>query len=247
MKAMIFAAGLGTRLRPITDTMPKALVPVGGVPMLERVLVKLRDAGVSEFVVNACYMSDQIVDFFASRDFGVKVAVSLEDGSEPLETGGGIKHAAPLLQSRCCCEPGRFLLHNADILSDLDVRWFLSEDDPESLATLLLVDKPADRYLLFDDEMRLRGWTNVRTGEVKSPYPDFDPSACRCYSFCGVHVISEGVFPLMESWPDRFGIIDFYLSVCASHTIRGVVASSLDITDIGSPETLKAADAKFSV
>ena len=244
MKAMIFAAGLGTRLRPITDTLPKALVPVGGVPMLERVLVKLRDAGIAEFVVNACYLSEKIVSFFDTHDFGVKVAVSLEDGLEPLETGGGIKHAAPLLAT--ASGTGRFLLHNADILSDLDVRWFLSEDDPCALATLLLVDKPADRYLLFDDDMRLRGWTNVRTGEVKSPFPGFDPSSCRRYSFCGIHILSEMVLAMMESWPERFGIIDFYLSACAGHTIRGVVASGLDITDIGSPETLRAADEKMA-
>ena len=130
MKALIFAAGLGTRLRPITDRMPKALVPVGGVPMLERVLVKLRDAGISGFVVNACWLSGQIVDFVAGHDFGVDVRVSVEDGDEPLETGGGIKHARSLLD-------GRFLVHNADILSDLDVRWFLSQDSPGSLATLL--------------------------------------------------------------------------------------------------------------
>lgn len=239
MKALIFAAGLGTRLRPITDRMPKALVPVGGVPMLERVLVKLRDAGISGFVVNACWLSGQIVDFVAGHDFGVDVRVSVEDGDEPLETGGGIKHARNLLD-------GRFLVHNADILSDLDVRWFLSQDSPGSLATLLLVDKEADRYLLFDDDMQLVGWTNVRTGEVKSPWPDFDPSRYRRYSFCGIHIVSDAVFPLMEEWPERFGIIDFYLKACRDHRITGVVAQDLHLIDIGSPETLEAADRLFS-
>ena len=237
MKALVFAAGLGTRLRPLTDTMPKALVPVAGEPMLQRVLCKLRDAGLGPFVVNVHHFASQIEVFLASHDFGVPVAVSREE-KEPLETGGGIRHAAPLL------EGGRFLVHNVDILSDLDVRWFLEQDDPASLATLLLVDAPADRYLLFDEDMRLVGWTNVRTGEVKSPFlPDFDPSKYRRYSFCGIHIVSDAVFGMMASWPEKFSIIDFYLSACAAGTIRGVLAPDLHLIDIGSPEKLAEAQA----
>ena len=240
MKALIFAAGLGTRLRPLTDTMPKALVPVAGVPMLARVLCKLRDAGLDSFVVNVHHFAEQIERFLAENDnFGVPVAISREE-REPLETGGGIRHAAPLLASPA----GRFLVHNVDILSDLDVRWFLAQDDPESLATLLLTDAPADRYLLFDEEMRLAGWTNVRTGEVKSPYlPDFDPSKYRRYSFCGIHIVSEAVFDRMASWPEKFSIIDFYLQQAAENKIRGVLAPDLHLIDIGSPAKLAEANA----
>jgi len=240
MKAMIFAAGLGTRLKPITDSMPKALVPVGGVPMLARVIEKIRDAGVGEIVVNACHFSSMIVEYLRENGFGVKVEVSLEVGA-PLETGGGIRHAEPFLKS----PEGRFLVHNVDILSDLDLGWFIRQDDPESLATLLVVEKESDRYLLFDDEMHLVGWTNALTGEVKSPYPDLNPSACRRFSFCGVHIISEEVFKLMEKWPEHFGIIDFYLSVCAVHTVRGVPAGKMKIIDIGSPAALLKADEIF--
>lgn len=236
MKAMIFAAGLGTRLRPITNTIPKALVPVGGVPMLERIICKLRDAGISAFVVNACHFREKVVNFLDSNDFGVDVKVSLEDVSEPLETGGGIKKASPLLGE------GRFLIHNVDILSDLDVRWFMEQDRSEDLATLLLVDKEADRYLLFDEEMKLVGWTNVKTGEVKSPFKDFDPKKYRRYSFCGIHILSDEAFSLMEEWPDRFPIIDFYLKSCATRSIRGVVAQDLNLIDIGSPEKLAEAE-----
>ena len=243
MKALIFAAGLGTRLRPLTDTMPKALVPVAGVPMLERVLCKLRDAGLDSFVVNVHHFAEQIERFLAENgNFGVPVAISREE-REPLETGGGIRHAAPLLASPA----GRFLVHNVDILSDLDVRWFLAQDDPQSLATLLLVDAPADRYLLFDDGMRLVGWTNVRTGEVKSPFlPDFDPSKYRRYSFCGIHIVSEAVFDKMASWPEKFSIIDFYLQQAAENKIRGVLAPDLQLIDIGSPAKLAEADALLS-
>ena len=239
MKAMIFAAGLGTRLRPLTDRMPKALVPVAGVPMLQRVLCKLRDAGIDSFVVNVHHFAEQIEDFLAENgNFGVPVAISREE-REPLETGGGIKLAAPLLASM----EGRFLVHNVDILSNLDIRWLMAQDTPESLATLLLIDAPADRYLLFDDDMRLVGWTNVRTGEVKSPFlPDFDPSRYRRYSFCGIHIVSEAVFAKMASWPEKFSVIDFYLSECAAGTIHGVVAPNLRLIDIGSPEKLAEAE-----
>ncbi|MCR5351244.1 MAG: nucleotidyltransferase family protein [Bacteroidales bacterium] len=240
MKALIFAAGLGTRLRPLTDTMPKALVPVAGVPMLERVLCKLRDAGLDAFVVNVHHFADQIERFLAEKEnFGVPLALSREE-REPLETGGGIKHAAPLLTS----PEGRFLVHNVDILSDLDVRWFLEQDDPRDFATLLLIDDPADRYLLFDGQMRLVGWTNVRTGEVKSPFlPDFDPSRYRRYSFCGIHILSEAALAEMASWPEKFSIIDFYLQQAAQQTIRGVPAPDLHLIDIGSPEKLAEAEA----
>lgn len=237
MKTMVFAAGLGTRLRPLTDTMPKALVPVRGVPMLGRVLTKLRGAGIDSFVVNVHHFAEQIEKYLSENDFGAPVAVSREpDG--PLETGGGIKHAAPLLRS----PEGRFLVHNVDILSDLDLRWFLAQDTPENLATLLLIDAPADRCLLFDDDMRLAGWMRTSTGEVKSPYlPDFDPANYRRYSFCGIHIVSEAVFEKMAAWPDQFSIIDFYLSECAAGSIRGVVAPDLQLIDIGSPEKLAEA------
>lgn len=236
MRGMIFAAGLGTRLRPLTDTMPKALVPVGGVPMLGRVLCKLRDAGIGEVVVNVHHFAEQIERYLAENgDFGVRVSISREEPG-PLETGGGIKHAAPYLAG------DRFLVHNADILSDLDLRWFLGQDDPADLATLLLAETEAERCLLFDGQMRLTGWMNLRTGEVKSPFlPDFDPSAYRRYAFCGIHVVSDAVFRKMEPWPDKFSIIDFYLAQAASGSVRGVVAKDLRLIDIGTPEKLAEA------
>ncbi len=238
MKAMIFAAGLGTRLRPLTDTKPKALVSVGDVPMLERVILKLKAAGVDEIVVNVHHFASQIEDFLAARkNFGIRIDVSQED-REALETGGGIRHAAPLLKG---C--GRFVVHNVDILSDLNLGWFLSQDSPDSLATLLLRESDSeDRYLLFDTEMRLAGWTNLRTGEVKSPFPDFDPSQLRRLSFCGIQILSEEVLSMMEEWPEKFSIIDFYLAAAASGRVRGVLASGLKLIDIGSPEKLSEAD-----
>lgn len=237
MKALIFAAGLGTRLRPITDTMPKALVTVAGVPMLERVLLKLKSAGINSFVINAHHFAEQIIDFVAERNsFGCDVKVSWEKDA-PLETGGGIKKAAEFLKG------DRFIVHNADILSNADISWLQSQDSPEALATLLVTDAQADRYLLFDDDSRLVGWTNVRTGEIKSPYKDFDPSKCRRLSFCGIHIVSDEIFPLMESWPDAFSIIDFYLSIAATRTIKAAYCPNLKLIDIGSVQKLAEAQA----
>lgn len=239
MKAMIFAAGLGTRLRPITDSMPKALVPVGGVPMLERVLLKIRDAGINEVVVNAHHFSGQILDFLEDNgDFGMKISVSLED--EALETGGGIRRAEPFLKGG-----SRFLVHNADILSDIPLDRLMSADRPYSLATLAVMDAASDRYLLFDDRMRLVGWTNVRTGEVKSPYAGLDPDSCRRYAFCGIHVISDDIFGMMSGWPDKFGIIDFYLSVADRYPIYGEDTGHPKFIDIGTPEKLAEAERLF--
>ncbi len=235
MKALIFAAGLGTRLRPITDTMPKALVKVGGVPMLERVLLKLKAAGISDFVINAHHFAEQIIEFVQTHDsFGCHVDISWEKDA-PLETGGGIKRAQSLLSG------DRFIVHNADILSDVDISWFQSQDSKDAMATLLVTDAQADRYLLFDDDMCLVGWTNVRTGEVKSPHKDFDPSKYRRLSFCGIHIISDEVFPLMQDWPEAFSIVDFYLSIAATHKIKAAYCPDLKMIDIGSVEKLAEA------
>jgi len=240
MKALIFAAGLGTRLRPLTDHMPKALVPVDGVPMLERVIRKLQAIGYDEFVVNTHHFADQIASFLARNgNFGSRISISLEEG-KPLETGGGIKNAAPLL----CGEP--FLVHNADILCDADLEAFRARHRADSLASLLVSDLPAERCFLFDHQMRLCGWMNNRTGEVRSPYSNFDPSACRKLSFCGIHVISDRIFSLMENWPEVFSITDFYLSVCNTQAIYGIEAPNIRMIDIGSPDKLQEANDYFS-
>lgn len=235
MKALIFAAGLGTRLRPLTDNMPKALVPVGGVPMLERIIRKLQKAGFDEFVVNVHHFAPMIQEFLKENgNFGSRLSVSIEEG-HPLETGGGIRNAGALLAG------GEFLAHNADILSDVDLPWFISQARPGALSNILVTDQPAERCFLFDSDMRLCGWINNRTGQVRSPYPDFDPAGYRQLSFCGIHYISDSIFPLMEGWPEVFSITDFYLSVCDRYPIYGIEAAGISVIDIGSPEKLAQA------
>ncbi len=232
MKAFVLAAGLGTRLKPLTDRMPKALVPVGGVPLLEQVVIRLKDAGYDDIVVNVHHFADMIEDFLDEKgNFGTKMAIS-DERDLLCETGGAIRHAAPLLAD---AEGGRFLVHNVDIVSDLDLEWFDScfDEGGAHLADLLVSDRQTSRYLLFDGDMRLVGWTNISTGEVRSPYPDLDAVACRRLAFAGIHNISTAILPMMASWPEKFSIIDFYLSLCDKYVIKGVEASGVSIRDVG--------------
>lgn len=249
-QAMIFAAGLGTRLKPLTDTMPKALVRVGGQPLLWHVIQKLKAAGYERIVVNVHHFAQQIVDYLAANDnFGLDIRISDEtDGL--LETGGGIKKALPLFDPT---EP--ILIHNVDILSNLDLTGGLSpvceageahgdcplcESNPDAL--LLVSQRKTKRYLLFDDEMILDGWTNIETGEVRSPYKGLDPSDCKRLAFSGIHMIWPRVYPLFDQMPERFGIIDFYLKYCQQCTFLGYEQKDLRLLDVGKLETLEQAE-----
>lgn len=234
---MIFAAGLGTRLRPLTDTLPKALVPVGGAPLLYHVLMKLKAAGITEFVINVHHFADKIVSYLEENDrFGMDISISDEtDGL--LETGGGILHARQFLD-------GPFLVHNVDILSNLDVASFVGKARPEALATLLVSDRQTSRYLLFDDDMRLKGWTNISTGEVRSPYPDLDPASCRKLAFSGIHLVSDKIFDTFGEYgfSGRFPIMDFYLKACRDCPVYGAVQPGLELMDVGKTDTLAQAE-----
>ena len=235
MQAMIFAAGLGTRLKPLTDRIPKALVRVGGEPLLKRVIFQLKDAGFTRIVVNVHHFSNQIIDYLRDNDnFGLDIRIS-DESDKLLETGGGIKKAWPLFDQT---EP--ILIHNVDILSNVDLKKFYQ---PLPLAARLLVsERKTKRYLLFDDTMRLVGWTNIETGEVKSPYKDLDPKKYKMYAFSGIHMVAPSLFPLMDDEPDKFPIMDFYLKHCDKVRIEGYVKNDLKLMDVGKQETLREAE-----
>ena len=270
---MIFAAGLGTRLKPLTDTMPKALVRVGGEPLIKRVILNLAAAGVERIVVNVHHFAEQIIDYLKDNDnFGLDIRIS-DETAGLLETGGGIKKAAPLFDP---ADP--ILIHNVDILSNVDLREFYqiasqsekgkvkSEESEcgsekgkveneegrgkneesnccEAVDAVLLVSwRKTKRYLLFNDDMKLVGWTNIETGEVRSPYPELNPKECRMYAFAGIHALSPRLLKMMDEFPDRFGIIDFYLKACATHNIKGYVKDDLKLMDIGKLDTLAQAE-----
>lgn len=237
IKALVFAAGLGTRLRPLTDTMPKALVEVGARPLLYHVLTKLKDAGLSGAVVNVHHFAEQIIDYLATHDFGFPVQVS-DERDLLRETGGGILHARKLLDDK------PFLVHNVDILSNLDIPAFCAAARPDALATLLVSERRTQRYLLFDPEMRLKGWTNVATGEVRSPYPESELSDCRKLAFDGIHFLSPAIFDAFAhfGFEGRFPIMEFYPRACADYPIYGYVQPGLKMMDIGKAETLSEAE-----
>lgn len=231
MKAMIFAAGLGTRLKPITDTMPKALVPVCGKPLLQIVLEKLKASGFQDIVINVHHFADMIEDWCRLHPMDLRILFS-DERQMLLDTGGGIKHARSFLDD---CDS--FLIHNVDILSNVNLRQFFDLGKTFE-ACLLVSSRDTQRYLLFDDNMKLVGWTNLKTGELKSPYPDLQPDKYHKYAFAGIHSMKTSLFPLFDTWPDKFSIIDFYLSICAEHEIHGYLREDLCLVDVGKIDTL---------
>lgn len=241
MKAMIFAAGMGTRLKPLTDAVPKALVPVCGEPLVSHVIKRLRRAGIDEIVVNVHHFADQIERYLGTHDFGVKISIS-DERDMLRDTGGGIRHAGPLLRS--ASGHGRFLVHNVDIISDMDLESLLSSPDRDALAVLPVSERETRRYLLFDEDMRLAGWTDTGTGEVRSPYPGLDVNACRKYAFTGIHLISEDIFGAFGRYGfgKRFPIMDFYLRACSDYPVYGCVQKNLAIADVGKKDTLPEAE-----
>ena len=244
---MIFAAGLGTRLKPITDHMPKAMVSVGGEPHIKHVIEKLKSAGTERIVVNVHHFATQITDYLKeNNNFNTDIRIS-DESDKLLDTGGGIKKAQDLFDKEY-----PILIHNVDILSNVDLKRFYeagisnSNIDMESTtvdAVLLVSERKTKRYLLFDNSMRLVGWTNIETGEVRSPYPNLNHKDCKMYAFAGIHTISPRLFEMMdEDFPDKFGITDFYLKACKSHIIKGYVKEDLKLLDVGKLDTLKEAE-----
>ena len=232
-QAMIFAAGLGTRLKPLTDTMPKAMVRVGGQPLIWHVIKKLKLSGYERIVVNVHHFAEQIVDYLKVNDnFGLDIRIS-DETSGLLETGGGIKKALPLFDP---AEP--ILIHNVDILSNLDLTAL-----PTDAPLLVVSERKTKRYLLFDDDLRLQGWTNIETGEVKGNLtPHSTLHTPRQLAFSGIHMFHPSLAPLLADWPDRFPIMDFYLKACADHLIRGYEAKDLRLMDVGKLDTLDNAE-----
>ena len=257
-KAMIFAAGLGTRLKPLTDTRPKALVEIAGKPLIEHVLQKLVSAGFNDIVVNVHHFADMIEEWGRNivktpyyQDKNIRISFS-DERKELLETGGGILHAAALLTNN---NPERkFLIHNVDILSNLDLNEFWAKSHGSADAILVVSKRKTARYLVFDDEMRLVGWTNISTGEIKTPYDEVqeqlsqrpqDALDFRNYhlrAFSGIHLISTKFISTMSSWPAKFSITDFYLAQCKDNIIKGHEQHDLKLMDVGKINCIQDAE-----
>ena len=230
----MFAAGLGTRLRPLTDRMPKALVEVDGVPLLEHVARRLVEAGATRLVVNVCPFADEIERFVrARRGFGVEVVLSRESPA-PLETGGGLLHARNRF-----CENGPILLHNVDVLTDLSLASLLrAHAGSDALATLAVADRPSSRRLVFDD----RGLLG-RDDASRGPSPRARPvsGAPTSLAFAGVHVVARALLDRIEE-RGAFSIVETYLRLAREGAaIRPHRVDGARWVDVGRPETLEAA------
>lgn len=235
MKGFVLAAGLGSRLKPWTDSHPKALVPVGGLPALQRVVEKMYGARISDVTVNVYHFADQIRDFISAKGWDVKIS---DERPYLLETGGALLHASPLLSGD---EP--VLVHNVDIISNADFKLLENAHvDEDADVTLLVNSRDSSRKLLFSSEMRLCGWHSLVTDEFRPPNPlPFSHEL----SFSGIYIVSPKVFGVMRAkgFSGRFSIIDFLLSSLSDLKIRGLVEPGLKLLDIGKPESLARADA----
>lgn len=237
LKAMIFAAGLGTRLKPITDSMPKAMVPIGGKPLLQHVIEKLRRSGYDEIIINVHHFPEQIIDFVrTNNNFGIRIEFSDESG-QLLDTGGGIKKASWFFDDE---KP--FLVHNVDILSNVDLtELYQFHENNQSAATLVCSERDTSRYLLFDQNQHLKSWINEKTGEVKSPLPDFYPEKYTKLAFSGIHILNPSIFSYFKNLPENFSIIDFYLSICNKENLKAFTPNNLSLLDVGKINSLDEA------
>jgi NDP-sugar pyrophosphorylase family protein len=235
MKAMILAAGKGTRLQSLTQDTPKALIKAGGLSLLERLIRKMKIQGISDVVINVHHHAEKIRSFLKEKDnFNISIKIS-DESEELLETGGGILKAAGLLGND---EP--FIVHNVDILSDIDLRsLYKSHVEGNALVTLAVKDRQTSRYLLFDEHLRMQGWENQSSGE-RIVCGDQDSSLIKL-AFSGIHVINPNIFPLITE-SGKFSIIKTYLRLCNVHLIRGYRHDKGMWIDAGKPEGLNLAD-----
>lgn len=231
MKAMIFAAGRGTRLQPLTNTIPKALVKVKGTPMLEILIRKLIKNGFDEIIINLHHFPEQIIDFIKKKNyFGIRIEFSFEK-ENLLNTGGGLKNAKNFFN-----DGKDFLLHNVDILSDINLKGFYNIHlKSNALVSLAVKNRQTSRYLLFDEDYLLAGWENIKTGEKiisrklnKKLIP---------FAFSGIHIINPRIFDLINE-EGAFSIIDLYLRLAKDQKIMAFDIGNTFWKDIGKPEEL---------
>ncbi len=234
MKAMILAAGLGTRLRPLTNYQPKAMVEVNGMPLLELVIRRLKYFGFEDIIINVHHFADQITNFLKKKNnFDVNITIS-DERDQILETGGGLKKAASFFSDEA------FLLCNTDILSDIDLREVYNFHlDSNALATLVVRKRETSRFFIFDESNILHGWMNTQSGEVKLPRSS--QGVFKLLAFSGIQVIDPDIFDLMNNKDGFFSIIDIYLEAIQNHKIIGFQHNDGLWLDVGKRENLEQA------
>lgn len=236
MKALIFAAGKGTRLKPFTDHHPKALAKVNDIPLLERNIKYLQSFGINDFVINIHHFGDQILDFLKKNEnFGAKIEIS-DERNELLETGGGLVFARHFLDFE-----EDFLIMNADILTDLDISDLVNYHNKNNdFATLAVSDRTSSRKLLFNEQMILRGWLNVQTGEQR--LAEFN-KGLKALAFSGIHCINPKIFQKIKR-SGKFSIMEEYLDLMQTESIHGFEHNA-HLIDVGKPESVLEAEKYF--
>lgn len=235
MKAMILAAGLGTRLRPLTDHRPKALVEVAGRTMLEIALSRLRAFGIREVIINVHHFAEMILDYLKANDnFDMRIEVSREEVL--LDTGGGLKRASYFFHEDSNCTETPFILHNVDVISTIDLRRMAQfHIENQALATLAVQDRATSRYLLFDEQLQLCG---RRSRQDQKDEPARSSQPARALAFSGIHVISPRLFAMMIE-EGIFSIITSYLRLAAcGEKILAFRADDYYWRDLGRPDDL---------
>ena len=249
---MIFAAGLGTRLKPLTDTLPKALVPLAGKTLLEWQIERLKAAGITDIVVNVHHFPDMIINYLRENDnFGCRIAVS-DERDMLLETGGGLRKAKSLLLGSGSRESGNndepILICNVDILSNIDIPTLLRAYNPDEMGVVVVSPRETQRYLLFDEANRLCGWTNIATGEVRGPISDnrHPIPNTRNLAFSGMQVLNPRIFEVMDKVVaekgEKFSLIDLYLSIAEKEILRAFIPENYRMMDVGKIAQLSEAE-----
>lgn len=235
MKALIFAAGLGTRLRPLTDDRPKALVEINGMTLLEIVIRRLKKAGVTDIIVNVHHHAQMIIDFLQNKNnFDINISIS-DERDELLETGGGLLKAANFFS-----DGKPFFVHNVDIISNIDLKkMYDTHVMSGAVATLSTRHRATSRYLLFNKKNKLYGWMNIKTGEMILCKKKKGKLNLRAFS--GIHVISPELFDAMPEGKNAFSIIDVYLAAAAYQKIVGYPHEEDVWMDVGKIENLEEA------
>ena len=239
MKAMVLAAGLGTRLRPLTNDRPKALVEVCGRSLLEITLTRLRSFGVQDVIINVHHYADMVIDHVkAAGNYGMHIEFSREDIL--LETGGGLKKAAWFLGRDSGADEDPFILHNVDVISTIDLQRMVEDHKKnKALATLAVQERKSSRYLLFDDQLELCGRRLVKEEKIEIARPSQDITEL---AFAGVHVISSRIFPLLKE-EGAFSIVPAYLRLAAQgEKIQAFRADEYYWRDLGKPENIRQAE-----
>ncbi|MDR2123160.1 MAG: nucleotidyltransferase family protein [Flavobacteriaceae bacterium] len=236
-KAMLFAAGLGTRLKPFTNSHPKALALVNGKTLLERNILYLTSFGIKEIIINIHHFGEQIRNFLDNTNFDCEISISDESG-EILETGGGLLKARPLLGE----EP--FVAMNVDILTDLDLHSFISSHQKKNpLVSLAVSNRESSRKLFFNKEYQLAGWKNITTNEAVF-IPSYSESNTKPLAFSGIHIINPEIFSRIKQ-KGKFSIMKTYMELMKTEKILGYEHSAY-LIDVGKPESIQKAEKHFS-